>query len=175
MEVLATTRESPLIIRVARAIDAPMAHAIDVEAFGPYGTAEKLDTLAARQQVFPDGFLIAEVTGEIVGYASSEKWLTERAPALDEPPSQTHSPNGSIFCITAMAVRRARQNHGIGTALLTALLDVAQAHQCKAVLLETTHAQHFYLHHGFQITQVRRERDVELSVMKKNLPYPDQP
>lgn len=175
MDVPAKTRPLPIIIRTAKVADVPIAHSIDVEAFGPYCTDEKVGTLAARQQVFPDGFLIAEVTGEIVGYASSEKWLTERAPALDEPPSQTHSPSGGIFCVTAMAVRRERQNQGIGAALLTALLEVAQTHQCKAVLLETTHAQHFYLHRGFQIVLVRCERDVELSVMKKNLPYPDQP
>lgn len=140
-----------------------------MEAFGPYGTAENLDTLSARQQVFPDGFLVAEMTGKVVGYASAEKWLTERVPALDEPPAQTHSPSGRTFCITAMAVLREWQNAGFGTALLTALLEVAQMHQCDMVLLETTHAQQFYQRRGFQVVQTRHERDVELSVMKRML------
>lgn len=157
-----------LSIRRATPADVSAAYAIDAEAFGSYGTAESFATLAARQAIFPAGFIMAEDVG-VVGYGSSEKWLTERVPALDEPPRLTHHPEGRIFCITAMAVRRSRQNQGVGTALLNAFLEIARSHHCQAVLLETTHAQDFYRHRSFQVAQLRQERGVALAVMRLRL------
>lgn len=153
-------------VRPATPADVPTAHALDLEAFGLYGTAESQETIAARQRVFPAGFLVADRDGEMIGYASAEKWLTERAPALDESPTLLHHPDGQVFCITAMAVWRKWQNHGVGSALLEALLNVAQLQKCHTVILETTHAQHFYAQRHFQVAYIRQERGVDLIVMK---------
>jgi predicted N-acetyltransferase YhbS len=153
-------------IRSATAADVPAAHAIDVAAFGPYGTAESLEIIAARQAMFSEGFLVIEVGGQVVAYGSSEKWRAERTPALDEPPTLTHAPDGILFCITAMAVHPHHQNQGLGSQLLQSLMSVAHRHNCVTVVLETTHAQGFYRQRGFHAVTTRSERGVVLTVMR---------
>jgi predicted N-acetyltransferase YhbS len=156
-------------LRPATPADVRAAHLIDVAAFGPYGTAESYEIIAARQAVFPDGFLVVAVDGAVVAYGSSEKWRSERLPALEEPPALTHATDGKLFCITAMAVHPSHQNQGVGSQLLQTLLEVAQRHNCSVVILETTHAQSFYLRRGFQIAGARTERGVRLAVMRLEL------
>jgi predicted N-acetyltransferase YhbS len=109
----------PVIIRLATAADILAAHEIDVAAFGPYGTAESYQIIAARQAVFPEGFLVVAVEGAVVAYGSSEKWRSERLPALEEPPALTHAADGELFCITAMAVHPHHQNQGFGRARIS--------------------------------------------------------
>jgi N-acetylglutamate synthase-like GNAT family acetyltransferase len=88
---------------------------------------------------------------------------------LGEDPAQTHVPNGRIFCITGMAVRRAHWRRGYGTALLERLLAIAQEQGCEQVVLETTHAVGLYARHGFVVTGQRTQRDVTLTVMARAL------
>ena len=90
------------LIRPATPEDMPQVIQLDFEAFSPYGTAESPEIIRARQQVFPQGFIVAEKDGRIVGYGSSEKWSAMREPGLDENPYDTHDPNGPIFCITCV-------------------------------------------------------------------------
>lgn len=59
---------------------------LDYEAFSPYGTAENQETFQARFRVFPVGFIVLEMDGDIAAYGCSEKWLTERELGLDENP-----------------------------------------------------------------------------------------
>ena len=94
-----------ILIRNARDQDIAAVVEIDTEAFAPYGTAEKPDTFQRRLTAFANGFVILVAENEIAAYGSSEKWLTEREPRLDENPSTTHELDGRIFCITAMAVK----------------------------------------------------------------------
>lgn len=52
--------------------------------------------------------------------------------------------------IGRMAVRKAWRNTGVGGAVLTKLLEIAQARGCRSVLLHAqTHALAFYASHGF--------------------------
>ncbi|HYN88189.1 MAG TPA: GNAT family N-acetyltransferase [Ardenticatenaceae bacterium] len=155
-----------VVIRPARQDDLVQVFDIDHEAFSPYGTAETPDIIAKRWEVFPEGFIVVERDGVILGYGSSEKWLHQREPSLNEDPSQTHSPLGRIFCITAMAVRRYSWNQGFGSSILERLICIARRHECKQVILETTHAQQFYLHRGFRIIKERRQWDATLAVLQ---------
>ena len=157
------------LIRPATPEDIPQVIQLDFEAFSPYGTAESPEIIRARQQVFPEGFVVAEVAGRIVGYGSSEKWSEMREPGLDENPYDTHDPNGPIFCITGMAVAEAHRGQGIGAAMTRYLLDVARAQACHTVTLETTHARAFYHRLGFETLTERQERGVQLYVMEKQL------
>lgn len=157
---------TPFLIRLALPADLPQVAAIDYEAFSPYGTAESPDIFSARLSTFPDGFIVLESQGIVLGYGSSEKWLEEREPGLNEDPFDTHHPNGRIFCITAMAVRRAWQRQGLGTALLGQLFTIARRQACGQIVLETTHAQGFYAPHGFQVVRQRQEAGVTLSILR---------
>src|SRR5215475_15873640 len=139
-----------IVIRNARDQDISAVAKIDAEAFAPYGTAEKPETFQLRLTAFPNGFVILVADNEIAAYGCSEKWLTEREPRLDENPLATHQPEGRIFCITAMAVKRKYQGRGYSLLVLDKLLEIAYLEGCKKIILETTHAQDLYLKRGFK-------------------------
>jgi hypothetical protein len=88
-----------ILVRNARDQDIPAVAEIDVEAFSPYGTAEKLETFQLRLTAFPHGFIILVADNEIAAYGCSEKWLTEREPGLDENALTTHQLGVEYFVL----------------------------------------------------------------------------
>ena len=161
--------DTKILVRNARDQDIPAVAEIDVEAFSPYGTAEKLETFQLRLTAFPHGFIILVADNEIAAYGCSEKWLTEREPGLDENPMTTHQPDGRIFCITAMAVKMQYQERGYGLLVLDKLMEIAHKEGCRKIVLETTHAQDLYLKRGFKTVQSRTERGISLDVMSLDI------
>ena|SRR5690349_5743931 len=159
------TDNSKILVRNARDQDLPAVVEIDAEAFTPYGTAENPETFQLRLRAFPDGFVILVADNEIAAYGCSEKWLTERVPALDENPMVTHQLDGRILCITGMAVKKKYQGRGYGVRVLDKFLEIAHGERCQKIVLETTHAQDFFLKRGFKTVQKRTERGVTLDVM----------
>lgn len=156
-------------IRLANPLDLPQVVAIDLEAFSPSNTAEEPEIFTKRMQAFPDGFLVAEFQGQVVGYATSEKWLEEREPIMNEDPLLTHQVDGKIFCITGMAVRQNFQRQGIGSALLARMVAIAYTQHCERIVLETTHAQAFYVRHGFANAHSKLQWGVKLTIMQLDL------
>ena len=159
------TDNSRILVRNARDQDLPAVVEINTEAFTPYGTAENPETFQLRLRAFPDGFIILVADNEIAAYGCSEKWLTEREPALDENPMVTHQLDGRILCITGMAVKKKFQGRGYGVRVLDKFLEIAHGERCQKIVLETTHAQDFFLKRGFKTVQKRTERGVALDVM----------
>jgi ribosomal protein S18 acetylase RimI-like enzyme len=160
-----------VIVRNARDQDIPAVAEIDAEAFGPYGTAEKPETFEHRLEAFPNGFIILVADNEIAAYGCSEKWLTVRQAGLDQNPFVTHQPDGRIFCITALAVKKKYEGKGYGSLVLDKLIEIAHLEGCRQVVSETTHAQDLYLKRGFQSIQKRMERGVAMDVMSLDLPF----
>ena len=158
-----------ILVRNARDQDISAVVEIDAEAFTPYGTAEEPETFQLRLTAFPDGFIILIADNEIAAYGSSEKWLTARTPGLDENPLVTHQPEGRILCITAMAVRMKYRGRGYGYLILDKLMEIAHRERCQKIILETTHAQGFFLKRGFQTVQNRTERGISLEVMSLDI------
>lgn len=154
-----------ILVRNARDQDIPAVVEIDTEAFSPYGTAEKPETFQLRLRAFPDGFIILVAENEVAAYGCSEKWLTEREPALDENPLATHQLDGRILCITGLAVKMKYRGRGYGGRLLDKFLEIAHGDRCQKIILETTHAQSFLQKRGFKTVQHRRERGVSLDIM----------
>lgn len=152
-------------VRLARQEDIKEACDIDYESFSPYGTAEMPSVIEARWRVFPRGFVVAETDSQVIGYGTSEKWMSEREPVMDEDPSKSHCSEGRIFCITAMAVRKEWRTRGVGAAILASLIQIAKNERCQAILLETTHAQNFYLNRGFHETGERQQMSTKLSIL----------
>jgi ribosomal protein S18 acetylase RimI-like enzyme len=159
------TDNSKILVRNARDQDLPAVIEIDTEAFTPYGTAENAETFQLRLRAFPDGFIILVADNEIAAYGCSEKWLTEREPALDENPMVTHQLDGRILCITGMAVKKKYRGRGYGVRVLDKFLEIAHGERCQKIVLETTHAQDFLQKRGFKPVQKRTERGVSLDVM----------
>jgi len=158
-----------VLVRNARDQDISAVAEIDAEAFTPYGTAEKPETFQLRLNAFEDGFIILVAEGEIAAYGCSEKWLTEREPALDENPFVTHQPEGRILCITAMAVKMKYRGRGYGLLVLDKMIEIAHREGCRKIVLETTHAQGLFLKRGFKTIQNRTEREVSLDVMSLDI------
>jgi ribosomal protein S18 acetylase RimI-like enzyme len=158
-----------ILIRNARDQDISAVAEIDTEAFSPYGTAETPETFQHRLTAFPNGFIILVAENEIAAFGCSEKWLTEREPGLDENPLTTHQPDGRIFCITAMAVKKKFQGRGFSLLVLDKLIEKAHAEGCKRIILETTHAQDLYLKRGFKKVKNRTERGILLDVMSLDI------
>jgi ribosomal protein S18 acetylase RimI-like enzyme len=157
-----TTR---VLIRNAREQDIPAVVEIDSEAFSAYGTAEDPETFRLRLAAFPNGFVILIAENEIAAFGCSEKWRTEREPALDENPLTSHQPDGRIFCITAMAVKQDYRERGYSLLILDKLIEIAHSEGCRRIVLETTHAQDLYRKRGFKIIQNRTERGKSMDVM----------
>jgi ribosomal protein S18 acetylase RimI-like enzyme len=153
------------VIRRAQLNDLPQVLQLDYEAFSPHGTAELPTIIEARLEVFSAGFIVLEKDEMILGYGSSEKWLDDRIPAMDEDPATTHSPFGQIFCITAMAVEKDHRKQGLGSAILEHLKSVARMEKCKYIILETVYAQDFYLKQGFHVIGEREQMNVNLTIL----------
>lgn len=139
----------PFHIRQAVAADVDSAIRIDHTVFSPTQTDDPPETIRARQMVYPFGFLVCVVGDHVVGYISSEKWREMRTPKMFEDPRTTHSPDGTILCITALAVSPEHQRDGKGSQLLTRLISVAAKDGCHKAVVETISAERFYGQHGF--------------------------
>jgi len=159
------TDNAKILVRNARDQDVPAVAEINTEAFSSYGIAETLETFQFRLRAFQDGFIILVADNEIAAYGCSEKWLTEREPVLNENSLVTHQLEGRIFCITGMAVKTKYQKRGYGTLILNRLLEIARTEGCKKVILETSHAQGFFLKQGFKTVQNRTEHETSLDIM----------
>ena len=163
------SESNKVLVRNARDQDIAVVAGIDAEAFSDYGTAEKQETFQRRLDAFENGFIILVADNEIAAYGSSEKWLDEREPGLDENPFVTHQLDGRILCITALAVKKEYRGKGYGLLILDRLIEIAHQERCQKIVLETTHAQGLFLKRGFKTVQNRMEREVSLDVMSLDL------
>jgi ribosomal protein S18 acetylase RimI-like enzyme len=160
-----------IILRPATEADLPSMVAMDQEIFGAYGANEELAVICARLAVFPTGCVVLEEKAAkhalpvFVGYLTSEKWKQMREPALDEDPTQTHEPDGTLLNITTLVVGRPFQGRGLGALLLEHVLTIARQERCTQIVLETAHAQRFYRQHGFVQVAERQQRGIVLAVM----------
>jgi len=165
------SNNNKVLVRNARDQDIPVVVEIDAESFMPYGTAETQETFQRRLEAFQNGFIILVAGNEIAAFGCSEKWLDEREPGLDENPLETHQPDGRILCITALAVKKEYQGKGYGLRMLDKFIEIAHRERCQKIVIETTHAQSFFLKRGFKTVQNRTERGVSLDVMSLDLEY----
>ncbi|MBX3012253.1 MAG: GNAT family N-acetyltransferase [Caldilineaceae bacterium] len=164
------------MIRQAVLTDLPQLVALDQTLFGSYGAAESPAVIQARLAVFPAGcvVLVADATAApaspLLGYLTTEKWATLREPALDEDPSVTHSPQGTILNITTLAIAPQHQNRQLGAQLLCYAINLAAQEGCPTIVLETAWAARFYARHHFVKTGERQQRGILLHIMRYDLP-----
>ena len=159
-----------LSLRLAATADLPTILKLDQEIFGGYGGDEDPEVIAARLTVFPAGCAVMETADRlIVGYLTTEKWEAVRDPALNEPPAETHRPDGTVLNITTLAIVPDWQNRNLGGLLLSYAEQIAIAEGCQDVVLETAHARRFYEKHGYQCIGERHQNGVHLFVMLRRL------
>jgi N-acetylglutamate synthase-like GNAT family acetyltransferase len=68
-----------------------------------------------------------------------------------------------------MAVKMKYRGRGYGLLVLDKLMEIAHLEGCKKIVLETTHAQGFYLKRGFKTVRNRTEHGISLDVMSLDL------
>ena len=161
-------------MRPAALKDWPDIVALDQEIFGAYGAQEEPAIIRSRLLTFPPGCAVLE--GErgggrpfIAGYLTTEKWAELREPVLDEDPRESHRPDGRVLCITTLAVAPGCQNQGLGVRLLDRAVSIARQEGCAQIILETAHAERFYLRHRFRPAGVRTERGIRMAIMRLDL------
>jgi ribosomal protein S18 acetylase RimI-like enzyme len=160
-----------ILVRNARDQDIPAVVEIEAEASSPYRTAAKPETFQQRLAVFPNGFIILVADNEIAAYGCSEKWLVEHVPQPDPNPAATHQPDGRVFFIQALAVKKKFRGRGYRLNLLDKLTEIAHLEGCRKVHVEAADDKDLYLLRGFKIVQTRIERGTSLDVMSLDLAY----
>ena len=124
------------LIRKFRPSDFEQVIAIEKEAFGEYNPI----LFMAAYETFPDGFLVAEHDGRVVGF------LTTVAVSLFD------------VKILSIAVDKRCQNKGFASMLLKALFQVLRAKGIPRLLLEVRlsniRAQRLYVSLGFNLVKV---------------------
>lgn len=158
-----------ILVRNAREQDIPAVAEIDAEAFPSHETTETLQTFQKRLTAFPNGFIILVADNEIAAYGCSEKWLDEHGPGPDEDPLASHQPDGRIFYITNLAVKKKYQGRGYRRVVLERLIENAHLEGCRKVVIETPDAQDLYLERGFKTIRDRTVRGAPRDVMSLDL------
>lgn len=113
------------VCRRARAVDAGAVDVVLTEAFGEEAPRilDVLTRLRAADDVCAE--LVAEVAGEVVGFvALSKAWVDARERLVD------------VLVLSPLGVLPSAQGRGVGTALLSAAVDVAGASGAPLVFLE---------------------------------------
>jgi N-acetylglutamate synthase-like GNAT family acetyltransferase len=68
-----------------------------------------------------------------------------------------------------MAVKMKYRGRGYGLRILNKFLEIAHGERCQKIIVETSHAQGFFLKRGFTTVQNRMERGISLDVMSLDL------
>jgi ribosomal protein S18 acetylase RimI-like enzyme len=120
--------------------------------------AADLAVLISRQEMFPDGFLVAIENGEVVGYIESCLWdRNEFASAYLEYPKY-HNANAKALYVIFLAAHPDHRGKGIGGRLVQSLQEVAKdMGKEKIILVARDKLLKFYGKLGFTIIKALPE------------------
>ncbi|TQD28310.1 N-acetyltransferase [Methanolobus vulcani] len=136
---------------------------VEHDSFHP-NIAENADTLLERIEVFPNGFLVMEINGEIAGYISSELWdysenIDTEKFELGHSITETHRYDGKELYISSIAVLKMYRGKGYGDALLSELIsNICNKYGISSIILMVSvnwiAAKRIYEKNGFHEIQV---------------------
>ncbi|MEZ7198712.1 GNAT family N-acetyltransferase [Pseudodesulfovibrio karagichevae] len=138
-----------LTIRHADMDDLPACHTIEANCFPP-AEAAWASSLRNRIELYPDGFLVAELEGKVVAQVNAG--ATDKDDITDEDFKQLigHDPEGRHLVIFSLSVHPNFQKRGIARKLLTNFIEHARDMGKSAIkLLCKEPLMAFYARFGF--------------------------
>jgi ribosomal protein S18 acetylase RimI-like enzyme len=123
-----------IIIRNVRPTDLEECYLVEISGFPPEEAASK-ETVQLRIDTFPQGFLVAETEGRVIGILNSA--ATNKDDISEEELKQLigHDPDGKNQVIFALVVLPEFQKRGIANQLMTRFVEEAREHKKGNVLL----------------------------------------
>ena len=123
-----------IMIRHAVPTDLDGCFLVETSGFSPEEAATR-ETIKLRIDTFPQGLLVAEINGSVVGILNSA--ATDKDDISDEELKQLigHDPNGKNMVIFALAVLPEFQKQGIARQLMDRFVEEARALKKENVLL----------------------------------------
>lgn len=123
-----------LTIRMARYADLEMAAEIESICF-PAAEAASREALGDRIATFPDGFLVAELDGHLVGFIDGA--ATNRAAIEDEmfKSMKHHVADGENLAIYGLNVIPEYRRQGVAARLILSFIEAAEKSGRKKILL----------------------------------------
>ena len=139
-----------LIIRHVLPKDLDECFQVEISGFTPEEAASK-ETILLRIDSFPQGFLVAELNGRVIGILNSAS--TDKDDISDEELKQLigHDPNGRNMVVFALAVLPEYRNQGIARQLMRRFAEEARKLGKQNILLMCKqHLIHYYESMGFE-------------------------
>ena len=139
-----------MIIRHVLGKDLDACFAVETSGFPPEEAATR-QTIKLRIDRFPQGFLVAEVNGRVVGILNSA--TTNKSDIADEELKQLigHDPDGKNMVVFALAVLPEFQKQGIARQLMSRFVEESRQRKKENVfLLCKQHLIAYYERMGFR-------------------------
>lgn len=123
-----------IIIRHVLPTDLDYCFLVETSGFPPEEAATK-ETIKLRLETFPQGFLVAQVNGRVVGILNSA--ATNKDDISDEELKQLigHDPDGKNMVVFALAILPEFQKRGLSRQLMSRFVEEARGHKKENVLL----------------------------------------
>ena len=141
---------SECTIRMVEPGDLTACHTVEARSFPPCEAAWTT-SLQKRINHYPEGFLVAEYEGQVVGQVNSGS--TSKDDISDEKFKQLigHDPEGDNIVIFSLSVLPEYRKQGVGNQLLATFIDQArELGKTKVMLLCKDKLIDYYSRHGFQ-------------------------
>jgi ribosomal protein S18 acetylase RimI-like enzyme len=125
---------SEIVIRNAEPSDLDQCFEVESAGF-PEEEAASRESIQVRMETFPQGFLVAELDGRIIGIINSA--ATDKEDLADEKLKKMvgHDPNGKNLVVFSLAVLPAYQKRGFARQLMMRFIEDARRLGKKKVLL----------------------------------------
>lgn len=139
-------------IRMVEPDDLTACHTIEARCFPP-AEAAWTSSLDTRIQTYPEGFLVAEYEGQVIGQVNSGS--TSKDDISDEEFKQLigHDPEGDKIVIFSLSVLPEFQKQGVGDKLLGGFIQQArELGKSKVLLLCKDNLIPYYTRYGFENT-----------------------
>lgn len=124
----------PPVIRPVTETDLTACHCVEALSF-PEDEAASLDSIRTRIDIFPDGFLVAEDNGRIIGMVNSGSTSKDDITDEDFKSLIGHEPDGENIVVFSLCVLPEYRGNGIAADLLAQFVEHSRSLGKRRVLL----------------------------------------